>query len=58
MPRTNKPLSRESQQIGVRVNPTIWREIRLLAMQQDKTATELLNQAMEDFVKKHKKGRG
>ncbi len=42
------------KQIGVKLNQDLWRELKILALQQDRTAGELLEDAMEEYLKRHK----
>jgi len=48
---------RERKQIGVKLDVDLWREIRVLALETDHTAGEVLEEAMRDYLVKHKKGR-
>jgi predicted DNA-binding antitoxin AbrB/MazE fold protein len=43
------------KQIGVKVNEEIWKDLKILAIHKDKTATELLNDVMEEYLKDHHK---
>lgn len=47
-----------TKQIGAKINARLWKEIRMIALETDRLATDLLNEAMQDFIKKHGKGRG
>jgi predicted transcriptional regulator len=42
-----------TKQLGVKVNIDLWREFRMLAIKQDRTATELLKEAMEEYLERH-----
>jgi hypothetical protein len=48
MSRTISP-----KQIGVKIDPELWKEMRVLALQQDITATEALNRAMREYLERH-----
>jgi hypothetical protein len=45
------------KQIGVKLDVDLWREIRILALETDRTAGELLEEAMQEYLVKHKGGR-
>jgi hypothetical protein len=45
------------KQIGVKLDVDLWREIRVLALETDRTAGELLEEAMQEYLVKHKGGR-
>ena len=49
-----KPATTESKQIGAKIDATLWKELRKLAIEQDRTATQLLNEAMREYLAKHK----
>lgn len=51
---TDKQPEKEARQLGVKINPSLWKQMKLLAVAQDKTATELLEQAMVEYIEKHK----
>ncbi len=42
------------KQIGVKLNQDLWRELKILALKQDRTAGELLEDAMREYLKRHK----
>jgi len=48
----------EKKQIGVKINSDLWRELRKAALDQDRTATELLEEAIQDYIEKHRRPRG
>lgn len=54
MERTKWPEGYKPKQIGVKIDPALWKELRLLALKQDRTATELLEEAMKEYIKKHR----
>ena len=48
---------RERKQIGVKLDVDLWRELRILALEKDRTAGDLLEEAMREYVARHKRGR-
>lgn len=40
----------EARQVGVRLDPALWRELRILALQTDRSATEVLETAIAEFM--------
>jgi hypothetical protein len=50
-----KPIKEERTQTGVKVNRKIWLEFKALAVRRDSTATEMLEEAMENYLEKAKK---
>jgi predicted transcriptional regulator len=45
----------DRRQIGVKLNSDLWREMRVLALQRDRTAGELLEEAMREYLEKQRK---
>jgi len=41
------------KQIGIRLDMGLWKEIKMIALEQDRTATEVLEDAMSMYIKKH-----
>jgi predicted transcriptional regulator len=46
----NKP---ERKQIGVKLDSELWREMKILALRMDKTAGELLEEAIREYLASH-----
>ena len=42
-----------TKQLGVQVNKEQWRKFRSLAVLQDRTAADLLEEAMAEYLEKH-----
>jgi len=40
---------------SIKVKPAIWKEARIEAIRQGKTVSELVEEAIEDWIKKNKK---
>jgi hypothetical protein len=40
---------------SVKVKPDLWKEAKIEAVKQDKTVSELLEEALEAWLKEHKK---
>lgn len=49
MERTKWP----KKQIGIRLDMGLWKEIKMIALEQDRTATLVLEDAMRMYIKKH-----
>jgi hypothetical protein len=45
------------RQIGVKLDMDVWRDLKILALEKDRTAGELLEEAMREYLAKHRKGR-
>ena len=45
------------RQIGVKLDMDLWRELRILALEEDRTAGELLEEAMREYLERHRRGR-
>ena len=43
----------ERRQIGVKLDSELWREMKILALRMDKTAGELLEEAIREYLAKH-----
>jgi predicted transcriptional regulator len=48
---------RARKQIGVKLDVDLWREIRVLAVETDRTAGELLEEAMREHLERHRRAR-
>ena len=46
-------LPKTTKQLGVQVDVGLWKRFRKLALDKDVTATELLREAMEEYLLKH-----
>jgi hypothetical protein len=57
--RNKKPEKKEQErkQLGVLINSVLWTQIKILALQQGRNATEVLEDAMREYLQKHK-GKG
>ncbi len=44
----------QPRQLGVKIDPMLWKELRMLALQQDTTATDLLERAIKEYVTNHR----
>ena len=55
MARVKKTVKRkpERRQIGVKLDPELWREMKILALKKDKTAGELLEEAIREYLASH-----
>jgi len=42
------------KQIGVKLDQDLWRRLKILALKQDRTAGELLEEAMGEYLNRHK----
>jgi|GEM_PF-1757288 len=58
MKRTIPTKQTKRKQLGVLVNPSLWREFKATAIRLDKTATKFLEQAMREALNKHGKAAG
>jgi hypothetical protein len=45
----------ERETTSVKVKPDLWKEAKIEAVKQDKTVSELLEEALEAWLKEHKK---
>lgn len=52
-----KDKTKAVKQLGVKLDAALWKQMKMLALQEDKTATELMNKAMAEFIARHR-GRG
>jgi hypothetical protein len=43
----------DRRQIGVKLDPELWREMKILALRMDKTAGELLEEAIREYLASH-----
>jgi len=54
-----KPPSKEKKverkQIGVKINVELWREIKILALREGRTAGEILEDSLRDYLKRAEK---
>jgi hypothetical protein len=41
------------RQIGIRLDMGLWRSIKMIALEQDRTATEVLEDAMREYIDRH-----
>jgi hypothetical protein len=57
MKRREGRAASEARQVGVRLDPALWRELRILAIQTDRSATEVLHQAISEFMARERQGR-
>ena len=54
MARAKKAESKpERKQIGVKLYSDLWREMKILALKKDKTAGELLEEAIREYLATH-----
>lgn len=44
---------RDGKQIGAKIDPVLWQEMRVLALRTGRTATDLLNEAMREYLERH-----
>jgi macrodomain Ter protein organizer (MatP/YcbG family) len=44
-----------TKQLGVQVDVEVWRRFRTLAFQKGVTATDMLREAMEEYIERHRK---
>jgi hypothetical protein len=42
---------------SIKVKPKLWKEVKIEAIKHDKQVSEVLEEAIEDWIKKHGKGR-
>ena len=49
MPKKSSEVKRT--QIGVKLNSDLWKEFKILALQLDRTAGDLLEDAMKEYLK-------
>lgn len=47
-----------NKQIGAKIDADLWMQMRMLALMQGTTATKLLNEAMREYLDKHRSRRG
>jgi len=54
MPRAKKKAASkpERKQIGVKLDSSLWREMKILALKKDKTAGSLLEEAIKKYLAK------
>ncbi len=45
-----------SKQVGAKIDAELWKQLRVLAIEQGTTATRLLNDAMREYISRHKGG--
>lgn len=43
----------ERKQIGFKIDQDLWHKLRVLALTQNRTATELLEESMKEYLAKH-----
>jgi len=43
----------ERKQLGVKIDQDLWRELKILALRLGRTATELLEASMKEYLAKH-----
>ncbi len=55
MTRVSKLPVAKRRQIGAKVSVELWKQMRMLALEQGRDATQLLDEAMAEYIKKHKK---
>ena len=51
-----KSEQKQHRQIGAKFDVEQWRRLRALAIQQGRTGTELLHEAISDYLQRHEKG--
>lgn len=44
---------KERKQLGVKIDSALWTQMKILALEQGRTAGELLEDAMREYQKKH-----
>jgi len=54
MERSKWPEGYKPKQIGVKIDPALWKELRMVALEQDRTATELLEEAIREYIDRHR----
>jgi hypothetical protein len=47
-----KPV-KERKQLGILIDPDLWKEMRMVALRNDMTATDALHAAMEEYIARH-----
>lgn len=40
---------------SIKIKPTVWKNAKIQAIQEGKTVSELMEEAMEAYIKEHKK---
>ena len=45
-----------NKQVGAKIDAELWKQMRVLAIEQGTTATRLLNDAMREYIERHKGG--
>ena len=56
-PIKSKKAKADRRQIGVKLDSDLWRQVRILALEQDRTAGELLEEAMREYLERNKRAR-
>lgn len=52
--RLEKKETKTTKQLGVQVNIELWKRFRKLAIDRDQMATTLLEEAMEEYLERHR----
>ena len=42
------------RQIGIKLDVAIWRDIKIVALEQDRTATEVVEDALREYTRRHR----
>jgi predicted HicB family RNase H-like nuclease len=45
----------ERETTSIKIKPTLWKEAKIEAVKQDKTVSELVEEAIESWIKEHRK---
>lgn len=53
MKRTRPKEEKKTKQLGIQIDVERWRRFRMLAIKQDRTATELMEEAMAEYLERH-----
>jgi len=53
MPETQTQEEREST--SIKIKPSVWKDEKIEAVKQDRTVSELVEEAIEVWIKEHKK---
>jgi predicted HicB family RNase H-like nuclease len=53
----NRTDTEQRETTSIKVKPSLWKEAKIEAIKQDKQISELVEEAIQEWMKKHGKGR-
>jgi len=51
------PETEQKETTSIKVRPSFWKEVKIEAIRQDKQVSDLIEEAVEAWIKEHKKER-